>query len=137
MPLIKLAYLLVRTVAKPVASTLKSQTKSHPKFRASCVRLAQLQHRLEIRLSRILSNSSGTGRLIRPLDEERAVEVGANLLGEVLVFGVAGAIVIIEGRAQMEREAARRQAIEDKFTQIFDELKELRNELHSRPEIKS
>lgn len=130
MPLIKLAYLLIRTVSKPVASALKSQTKSHPGFRASCVRVAQLQHRLEVTLSRALSNSA-QGRLIRPLDEERAVEVGAALLGELVVFGVAGTVVVVEGRAQMEREAVRRQAIEDKFGTLFGEIEALRGELEA------
>ena len=57
------------------------------------------------------------------------MEVGANLLGEVLVFGVAGAVVVVEGRAQMAREAARRQAIEDKFAQIEAEIEAMRAEL--------
>lgn len=137
MALIKLAYLLVKTVSKPVSSALKSQTKSHPSFRAACLRMAQLQHRLEITLSRALANaktarsrsSSGSVKLIRPLDEERAVEMGASLLGELVVFGVAGALVLLEGRSQMEKEALRRQAIEDKFSAIFGEIDALRADL--------
>lgn len=130
MPLIKIGYLLIRTVAKPVANVLKNQTKNHPAFRAACARLAQSYHRTEIRLSRALNNNNnnGTGvvKLIRPLDEQKAIELGANFLGEALVFLVAGGILLVDGQLSAQKEAARRQAIEDRFTQLEEELNRLK-----------
>ena len=98
MPLIKLGYLLIRTVAKPVANVLKQQTKNHPVFRSVCVRLAQTYHRSEIKMSRRLGGASKaiTEAAVRPLDEQKAIEVGANFLGETLVFIVAGTVLILD-----------------------------------------
>lgn len=83
MPLIKLGYLLVRTVAKPVAGTFKRQAKDHPWFRSACGRLAQLYHRIEIRMKRRIAAKAGeTVDLthIKPLDEAKAVELGGKSL---------------------------------------------------------
>lgn len=135
MPLIKIGYLLIRTVAKPVANVLKTQTKNHPAFRAACARLAQSYHRTEIRLSRALNNNnnnnsqSGVLRTIRPLDEQKAIEVGANFLGEALVFLVAGGILLIDGQLSAQKETARRQAIEDRFIELESEIESLKRRL--------
>ena len=130
MPLIKLGYLLIRTVAKPVANILKRQTKNHPVFRSVCVRLAQTYHRTEIKMSRRLGGASKavTEAVVRPLDEQKAIEVGANFLGETLVFLVAGTVLIIDQTVSAQKEQARRQVIEDKINQIFKELEELKIE---------
>lgn len=124
MPLIKLAYLLIRTVAKPVANILKHQTKNHPGFRLTCVRLAQTYHRTEIKMSRRLGGASkvATEALVKPLDEQKAIELGSNFLGESLVFLVAGTVLVLDQTVSARKEQARRQAIEEKFNQIFVEI---------------
>ena len=138
MPLIKLGYLLIRTVAKPVANILKKQTKNHPVFRSACVRLAQTYHRTEIKMSRRLGGASKavTEAAVRPLDEQKAIEVGANFLGETLVFIVAGTVLMLDQTVSAQKEQARRQVIEDKFNQIFRELEEVKLEI-SKNKIKS
>jgi optic atrophy 3 protein len=137
MPLIKLGYLLIRTVAKPVANILKRQTKNHPVFRSVCVRLAQTYHRTEIKMSRRLGGASKavTEAVVRPLDEQKAIEVGANFLGETLVFLVAGGVLIMDQTVSAQKEQVRRQVIEDKFNQIFKELEDLKIEI-SKNKIK-
>lgn len=131
MPLIKLGYLLIRTVAKPVANVLKQQTKNHPVFRSACVRLAQTYHRSEIKMSRRLGGASKavTEAIVRPLDEQKAIEVGANFIGETLVFIVAGTVLILDQTLSAQKEQARRQVIEDKFNQIFKELDDIKSEI--------
>lgn len=131
MPLIKLGYLLIRTVAKPVAHALKQQTKNHPAFRSACVSLAQTYHRSEIKMSRRLGGASKavTEAVVRPLDEQKAIEVGANFLGETLVFIVAGTVLILDQTLSAQKEQARRQVIEEKFNQIFVEINEIKSEL--------
>jgi len=138
MPLIKLGYLLIRTVAKPVANVLKKQTKNHPLFRSVCVRLAQTYHRSEIKMSRRLGGASKavTEAAVRPLDEQKAIEVGANFLGETLVFIVAGTVLILDQTVSAQKEQARRQVIEEKFNQIFKEIDEIKSEITQLKENK-
>ncbi|XVF66760.1 hypothetical protein PTKIN_Ptkin10aG0063600 [Pterospermum kingtungense] len=53
---------------------------------------------------------------IRPLDEEKAVQAAADLLGELFVFTVAGAAVIFEvqrsSRSEARKEELRKQELE-------------------------
>lgn len=91
MPLIKIGYLLLRTLAKPVGSALKRQAKERPAFRAGCVRVAQWYHRLEVRMQRRISAKNGgsgggsgesggggaeASAKIKPLQEQKAIDLG-------------------------------------------------------------
>lgn len=127
MPLVKLGYLFIRTVAKPISSIIKRQAKDHPAFRRACVRFAQLYHRLDVRWRRRLAARAGedVSNLVRPLDEQKAIELGADFFGEALVFGVAGTLLVADSARAHRAEMARRKLIEDKFEQIFDDINRL------------
>lgn len=129
MPLVKLGYLLIRTVAKPISSVIKRQAKDHPQFRRACVRLAQLYHRVDVRMRRRLAARAGedasSGAAVRPLDEQKAIELGANFIGEALVFAVAGAVLVADSARSHRAEMARRRLVEEKFDQIFAQLADL------------
>ena len=124
MPLIKIGYLFVRTVAKPISALIKGHAKDHPYFRQACVKVAQMYHRIDVRMRRKLAAKAGEdiSALIRPLDEQKAVELGANFIGEALIFGVAGTILIADQARSHRAESARRKLIEDKFEQLFEQV---------------
>lgn len=76
-PLVKLGYLLVRTLSKPIARVVQGQAAQHPSFRSVCVKMSQSYHRMEVRLR---SRASDGGKIasedIRPLGEEKAIQLG-------------------------------------------------------------
>lgn len=91
MPLIKIGYLLLRTLAKPIGSALKRQAKERPAFRAGCVRVAQWYHRIEVRMLRRIAAKNGHGSLagegeaaasakIKPLQEQKAIDLGGTFV---------------------------------------------------------
>ncbi|GMF11546.1 unnamed protein product [Phytophthora lilii] len=87
LPMIKLGGLVARTLTKPLARVVKSRSKVHPLLNAVCARLGQQQHRLSMQLHmgfRGISNYT-----IKPLPADQAVEQGADLVGELLIFSVA------------------------------------------------
>ncbi|KAF8245887.1 hypothetical protein K440DRAFT_462671, partial [Wilcoxina mikolae CBS 423.85] len=47
---LKLSALVIRTLAKPIATRIKSQAAEHPSFRKICVSIAQRLHRIDMRL---------------------------------------------------------------------------------------
>lgn len=124
MPVVKLGYLFIRTVAKPVSSLIKQQAKDHPKFREACVRLAQLYHRMDVRWRRRLAARAGEdiSAIVRPLDEQKAVDLGASFIGEALIFGVAGTLLVAEAARSNRAESARRRLIEDRFEKLFEDV---------------
>ncbi|XP_010327039.1 OPA3-like protein isoform X1 [Solanum lycopersicum] len=124
--LLKLGTLALRTLSKPIAVRLKKEAGLHPKFRNFIISIAQIifhhihcsiqaNHRITTTMQRrIYSHATDVG--IRPLNEEKAVQAAVDLLGELFVFAVAGAIIVFEvqrnSRAEAKKEELRRQETE-------------------------
>lgn len=88
LPLVKLGTLVLRTVCKPIANRLKKEAGYHPKFRNFIISIAQANHRFTTRIQRRIYGKA-TDVLIRPLDQDKAVQAAADLLGELFVFSVS------------------------------------------------
>jgi optic atrophy 3 protein len=150
MPLVKLGYLLIRTVAKPIAGGIKRQARDHPAFRNFCIGVAQSYHRAEVRLKRGLETnkrkipfpttpnrlhlheqtpSETTTANIKPLDEAKAVEVGSEFIGEALVFIVAGTLLVMDQLNNRQKEQERRNEVERRFGELYVELSKLREQV--------
>ncbi|XVF40411.1 hypothetical protein PTKIN_Ptkin01aG0111600 [Pterospermum kingtungense] len=115
LPLLKLGTLALKTLSKPVASRLKQHAAYAPRFRQFIVSIAQANHRITTRMQRRIY-SHATDVEIRPLDEEKAVQAAVDLIGELFVFTVAGAVLIFEvqrsSRSEAKKEELRRQELE-------------------------
>ncbi|KAJ6433533.1 hypothetical protein OIU84_017259 [Salix udensis] len=126
LPTVKLGTLALKTICKPIANRLKKEAGLHPKFRHFIINMAQANHRFTTRMQRRIYGRS-VDAVIRPLDEEKAVQASADLIGELFVFSmneriraqpypVAGAAVIFEvqrsSRSEARKEEKRRQEIE-------------------------
>ncbi|XP_019066375.1 OPA3-like protein isoform X3 [Solanum lycopersicum] len=77
--------------------------------------ISDANHRITTTMQRrIYSHATDVG--IRPLNEEKAVQAAVDLLGELFVFAVAGAIIVFEvqrnSRAEAKKEELRRQETE-------------------------
>ncbi|PWA93305.1 OPA3-like protein [Artemisia annua] len=76
---------------------------------------AQANHRLTTNIQRRIYGHA-TDAEIRPLNEERAVQVAGDLIGELFVFTVAGAVVVFEvqrsARSEAKKEEIRKREIE-------------------------
>jgi optic atrophy 3 protein len=111
LPLFKLGALLLRTLAKPVAKSLKERASSesalvhppprereclaaHENFRGIVIQvgntLNQVQTQIEVRLLGHVPKN------IKPLREDLAVAMGAEFLSEAFIFGVAAGVLIVE-----------------------------------------
>lgn len=94
LPLVKLGTLALKTACKPIANRLKKEAGYHPKFRNFIISIAQTNHRFTTRIQRRIYGQA-TDVAIRPLNEEKAVQAAADLLGEFFVFTVIIIIIII------------------------------------------
>ncbi|KAK7312844.1 hypothetical protein VNO77_37026 [Canavalia gladiata] len=116
LPVVKLATLALKTACKPIANRLKKEAGYHPKFRNFIISIAQANHRFTTKVQRRIYGHA-TDVAIRPLNEEKAVQAAADLLGEFFVFSVAGAAVIFEvqrsSRSEARKEELRKQEIQE------------------------
>ncbi|KAG1334971.1 OPA3-like protein [Cocos nucifera] len=87
LPVVKLGTLALKTICKPIANRLKKEAGIHPKFRQFIINIAQTNHRVTTHIQRRIYGHS-TDVAIRPLNEEKAVQAAADLIGELFVFSV-------------------------------------------------
>ncbi|KAJ2078179.1 hypothetical protein H4R24_004660 [Coemansia sp. RSA 988] len=112
----KIASLVFRTLSKPVANALKQQAKSHDIFRSICINVAQVAHRTEMNWKmHVLGYRK---EKIRPLNDARAIDAGANFLGETFIFGVAVTLIFAEQIRSRNQERRRRDAVEDRLDNL-------------------
>ncbi|KZT37213.1 OPA3-domain-containing protein [Sistotremastrum suecicum HHB10207 ss-3] len=129
MATVKLATLVIRTIAKPISSSIKSQARQHETFRNFCVSLAQTMYRAEVVLrTRLLGEPR---KAIRPLNEHAAIESGANALAEGFLFSVAAALVLGETWRSSRNETKRRDDVTDRLTELEDRMDNARLDLES------
>ncbi|KAI8323995.1 OPA3-domain-containing protein [Martensiomyces pterosporus] len=118
----KIASLLFRTLSKPVANALKQQAKSHEFFRSLCINVAQLAHRTEMNWKmKVLGYKK---EKIRPLNDARAVDAGANFLGEAFIFGVAVSLIFAEQLRSRNQAQRQRNAVDDRLDSLEKDIVE-------------
>jgi optic atrophy 3 protein len=146
MPLVKLGYLLIRTIAKPVSSGIKNYAKNHPQFRKMCISVAQNYHKVEVKLKRGLANKRKKVQNeveetvlvkkpepeIKPLDPNLAIETGANFIGESIVFIIAGILLIADQLNSKAKENTRREIIEYRFQTLEKNFTDLEKRLEEQ-----
>ncbi|XP_061637882.1 optic atrophy 3 protein homolog [Phyllopteryx taeniolatus] len=116
-PIAKLLYLGVKQMSKPVANRIKAGARRSEFFKNYiCLPPAQLYHWIEMRTKMRIMGFRGAS--IKPLNEDAAAELGAELLGETLVFLVGGGCMVLE----YTRQAANSRRKEDELNQTLTSL---------------
>ncbi|KAI7877126.1 hypothetical protein K492DRAFT_209939 [Lichtheimia hyalospora FSU 10163] len=127
MSTLKLGSLLIRTLAKPVANSIKVQAKEHASFREFCIAVAQRSHKLEMTLK--MKFLGYKKEVIRPLNDAKAVEAGANFLSESFIFGVAASIIIAESWRSHHSAKNRRNYVDDALENLENETAQLKENI--------
>ncbi|KAF9806134.1 hypothetical protein IEO21_08796 [Rhodonia placenta] len=120
---VKIAQLVIRTLAKPISNQIKTQAKQHETFRKFCVNLAQGMYQAEFRLRTNLLGEPA--KHVRPLSETKAIENGANALAEGFLFGVAALLIVGESWRSSRSSSKRRDAVDDKLEDLQSRVEQL------------
>ncbi|XP_068173937.1 optic atrophy 3 protein homolog [Antennarius striatus] len=123
-PIAKLLYLGVRQLSKPVANRIKAGARRSDFFRNYiCLPPAKLYHWIEMRTKmRIVGFRDAT---IKPLNEDAASELGAELLGEALIFLVGGGCMVLEYSRQSANSRRKEEELNETITNLQTQLAEL------------
>ncbi|XP_035536571.1 optic atrophy 3 protein homolog [Morone saxatilis] len=123
-PIAKLLYLGVRQMSKPVANRIKAGARRSDFFKTYiCLPPAQLYHWIEMRTKMRIMGFRGS--TIKPLNEEAAAELGAELLGEAVVFLVGGGCMVLEYSRQAANSRRKEEELSDTITSLQTQLAEL------------
>eukprot|EP00474_Spongospora_subterranea_P003884 CRZ04342.1 hypothetical protein [Spongospora subterranea] len=132
--LVKIGSLAIRTLAKPVSKAFVTQSKNHPVWRSMFVRYGQFHHRVQYKFqARLLGHRV---RTVKPIDEDKALELGADAISEFMIFGVAGLCISLEvyrnllnseesRKAEEHLEVVEKQALQDRFDFLEQEIARL------------
>ena len=81
-------------------------------------------HWLETNVKMRIMGLSGPDK-VQPLSEQVAVDVGAELLGETLVFGVAAGLMYLEYNRGKRKEEIKEQEQNEKLSELQCQVREL------------
>ncbi|XP_006871534.1 PREDICTED: optic atrophy 3 protein homolog [Chrysochloris asiatica] len=140
-PMAKLIYLGIRQVSKPLANRIKEGARRSEFFKNYvCLPPAQLYHWVEMRTKMRIMGFRGTA--IKPLNEEAAAELGAELLGEATIFIVGGGCLVLEywrhqvqQRNKEEEQRAAWDALQDEVGRLALTVETLQAQMQMVPSL--
>uniref|UniRef100_A0A0K2T0Q1 OPA3-like protein CG13603 n=1 Tax=Lepeophtheirus salmonis TaxID=72036 RepID=A0A0K2T0Q1_LEPSM len=110
-PLAKLGVLVIKQVSKPIAKSLADRARASQFFRNRiCIPIANLFHWYDVK-TRMKSLNLGDVKSVPKLNEKNAIDTGAQILSEMVIFCVAAGILILEMIRQSDKEEAKQQVI--------------------------
>uniref|UniRef100_A0A3Q2Q0L8 Outer mitochondrial membrane lipid metabolism regulator OPA3 n=1 Tax=Fundulus heteroclitus TaxID=8078 RepID=A0A3Q2Q0L8_FUNHE len=123
-PIAKLLYLGVRQMSKPVANRIKAGARRSNFFKTyCCMPPAQLYHWIEMRTKMRIMGFKGAS--IKPLNEEAAAELGAELLGEAVVFLIGGGCMVLEYSRQATNARRKEEELNETIVSLQTQIAEL------------
>lgn len=128
-PLIKLGALALRQISKPLANHLKTRAKSSHFFRTKiCMPPAQFYHWCEVNVKARLLNLGKPKEVVK-LNEQAAIDLGSELIGEMVMFTIAATTIIAEYTRQSRKYSEEKAAQEERWNTIESKVKHLETEL--------
>ncbi|XP_050071998.1 putative OPA3-like protein CG13603 [Anopheles maculipalpis] len=125
-PAAKLGVLAMKQISKPIANLLKERAKNSPFFRKYvCMPPAQFYNWMEVK-TKMWALNLGKPTTVPVLNEAMAIELGANLLGEIIIFTIGAGLLLLEYQRQVRKEANK----EEMMLQEKLELQATINELN-------
>lgn len=132
-PFFKVGVLLVKQATKPMARALKARATSSERLSRLCAFMGQQWHLQTTRLNLMVQGHRVKG--VKPLNDQEAVQSGAEIMTESFVLGVGVAALVAESKrsaraaaekaAQKEaRRHAKQEALDQKIMHVTDLVRE-------------
>ncbi|PAA61706.1 hypothetical protein BOX15_Mlig033007g1 [Macrostomum lignano] len=124
-PVAKLAYLGIRQLSKPLANFIRDRARASPFFKKYvCMPPAQLHHWYETRLK--MRELGLKSKSVAKLSDIDAVDTGATILGETIIYIVSALTIFAEYRRQANKEQAKEELASDKMTDLEKSVQDLK-----------
>lgn len=108
----------MKQISKPIANLLKTRAKNSPFFRVYvCMPPAQFYNWMEVK-TRMWALNLGKPSAVPQLNETQAIELGANLLGEFIIFTIGAGLLLLEYQRSSRKEALKEEMIEQEKAEL-------------------
>ncbi|KAK6639039.1 hypothetical protein RUM43_007309 [Polyplax serrata] len=116
-PLAKIGLLLMKQLSKPLANVIKKRAKKHPSIRKYIIiPIGRAYGWVEHQATHV----RGEPRTELKLSDEDVVELGANAIGEIILFGLLTVILLAEYNRQGDKKAVIQKIKEDEISNLVD-----------------
>ncbi|XP_058814078.1 putative OPA3-like protein CG13603 [Topomyia yanbarensis] len=124
-PAAKLGVLAMKQISKPIATLLKQRAKNSPFFRKYvCMPPAQFYNWMEVK-TKMWAMNLGKPTNVPVLNEAMAIELGANLLGEIVIFAIGAGLLLLEYQRQVRKEANKEEMVIQEKLELQATINEL------------
>ncbi|CAJ1927805.1 unnamed protein product [Cylindrotheca closterium] len=120
LPLTKLASLLVKTLAKPLSKRIKTQFSKNNTTKAMLIGIGQTSHSVTSRMQ--IWSAGYRVKKISALEPEKALQDGAEFVGEAFIFFVSGNLVVWEYRRSNESARKKSEKLQAKLNALDERL---------------
>uniref|UniRef100_A0A182VR91 OPA3-like protein n=1 Tax=Anopheles minimus TaxID=112268 RepID=A0A182VR91_9DIPT len=124
-PAAKLGVLAMKQISKPIANLLKERAKNSPFFRKYvCMPPAQFYNWMEVK-TKMWALNLGKPTTVPVLNEAMAIDLGANLLGEIIIFTIGAGLLLLEYQRQVRKEANKEEMMMQEKLELQATINEL------------
>jgi hypothetical protein len=123
LPFFKLGVLLVKQATKPMARAIKSRAQASDTFSKICEFFGQQWHVQTTKLNLVVQGHKVKG--VKPLNEQEAVQSGAELIAEGFVLSVGVSALIVESRRSANAAADKAQKKAERQQQKMEAMQHL------------
>ncbi|CAM9133490.1 unnamed protein product [Ectocarpus sp. 4 AP-2014] len=130
-PVLKLFSMTVKTIAKPMAKKIKTEAQKHPRFRGVLNSMGQATNSISARIS--IRMAGHTTTKIKPLEEDKAIADGGDLLAEGFIYGLGTFLMVFEymssAKEKEEKEAKSKLKKEEEKREMAQALEDINKRL--------
>ncbi|CAM9440502.1 unnamed protein product [Scytosiphon promiscuus] len=130
-PVMKLFTMTIKTLAKPMSKRMKTEAQKHPRFRGVLNNMGQATHIISTRVS--IRMAGHTTTKIKPLEEDKAIADGGDLLAEGFIYGLGAFLMVFEymssAQEKEEKEAKAKLKKENEKQELAQALEDLNQRL--------
>ena len=126
-PLIRLVFQVVYRVARPFANEMVLRAQKNVIFREYlCIPLGRAIHWMDIKVRMRILNL-GKLNLVPKIDDKKAMDLGAQLLLEVIVIIIFSVIVIYQYNESVEKEEKKDEKRKEHVKEVEENIKEIKH----------
>jgi hypothetical protein len=118
--LAKLAGLLIKTLSKPVSKRIKHEFSRYELTQRMLIGIGQTSHSITSRMT--IWSAGYKVRSITPLEKDKALSMGAELVGESFIVMVSGGWIVWEYNRGKDKDRAKEEAVQAKAKRDQDFL---------------
>ncbi|VDL97434.1 unnamed protein product [Schistocephalus solidus] len=128
-PVFKLGILAAKQVSRPIVNSLKRRAKSNAFLhRYICTPPGQLYHLWDTRLKLMLLGLEKP-KTVQKLSDDAAADIGAEILGEFIMFTIGTVLLALEYRRQSKNEAEKEKRLQNRLSGLRSSIDELERQM--------